>query len=188
MVKIIAIIGEAGSGKDYLVKKLIFNYPDLFHEIVSCTTRPRRENEIDGIHYHFLTKDQFLTSMATGNMLETTYFRGWYYGTLLDSLNPEKVNLGVFNPEGIRSLLKKEKVQVIVYRLRVDAKERILRQLNREKDPNVDEIIRRYNTDKEDFSKLDFINIELPNNRFEDIQHNLKIISTSARADWDKKD
>ena len=38
MVKIIAIIGEAGSGKDYLVKKLIFNYPDLFHEIVSCTT------------------------------------------------------------------------------------------------------------------------------------------------------
>lgn len=57
MVKIIAIIGEAGSGKDYLVKKLIFNYPDLFHEIVSCTTRPRRENEIDGIHYHFLTKD-----------------------------------------------------------------------------------------------------------------------------------
>lgn len=65
--------------------------------------------------------------MATGNMLETTYFRGWYYGTLLDSLNPEKVNLGVFNPEGIRSLLKKEKVQVIVYRLRVDAKERILR-------------------------------------------------------------
>ena len=46
--RIIAIIGEAGSGKDSLIEKLIKN-KELFHKIIPCTTRPLRENEIDGV-------------------------------------------------------------------------------------------------------------------------------------------
>ena len=46
--RIIAIMGEAGSGKDSLVEKLIKN-KELFHKIIPCTTRPLRENEIDGV-------------------------------------------------------------------------------------------------------------------------------------------
>lgn len=46
--RIIAIMGEAGSGKDFLLEKLIKN-KELFHKIIPCTTRPLRENEVNGV-------------------------------------------------------------------------------------------------------------------------------------------
>ena len=53
---IIAIMGKAGSGKDTLCKALL-NEPEFLtaRPIVSCTTRPIRDYEKDGIDYHFLT-------------------------------------------------------------------------------------------------------------------------------------
>ena len=141
MIKIIAIIGEAGSGKDYLTKQLVKQYPLLFHEIVSCTTRPKRENEIDGVDYYFLSPEYFAQYKETKRMLETSEFRGWYYGTLLNSLSETKINLGVFNPEGAANILKQPGIETIVFRLIVPAKIRLIRQLTREEDPDCDEII-----------------------------------------------
>lgn len=55
--KILAIIGEAGSGKDTLMQEVLKVNHNL-HEIVSFTTRPPREGEKDGINYHlFLVKN-----------------------------------------------------------------------------------------------------------------------------------
>lgn len=187
MVKIIAIIGEAGTGKDFLVKELVKRYPELFHEIVSCTTRPKREKEYEGVNYYFLTQQQFLTNVINGRMLESTNFRGWYYGTLLDSLSQNKINLGVFNPAGVRSLIKNDNVEVVVYRLTVSKKERLLRQLNREENPDVDEIIRRYGTDNTDFGDIDFDYIELENSVIQNLAPNMEAIVSKARADWDNK-
>ena len=58
MYKIVALIGEAGSGKDTILRELIKACPDL-HEIVSCTTRPMREGEKDGINYYYYTNNEF---------------------------------------------------------------------------------------------------------------------------------
>lgn len=44
-VKLIALMGKAGSGKDTILKHLSSHYPDKYHEIISCTTRPPREGE-----------------------------------------------------------------------------------------------------------------------------------------------
>ena len=189
MVKIIAIMGEAGSGKDYLVKKLTRDYPELFHEIVSCTTRPKREREIDGVDYYYLSEDQFKANIQNNKMLEYAIFRNWFYGTLLDSLSETKINLGVFNPAGVESLLKNKNVQVIVYRLSVHPKERLLRQLTREEYPDVNEIIRRYETDKKDFavSPPTTINV-LINNNFDQLKENILTIVNKAKEDWDKSD
>ena len=60
--KIIALFGPAGSGKDYIQKKVMETGwgKEHLHEIISCTTRPPRENEKDGIDYHFLaTSEEF---------------------------------------------------------------------------------------------------------------------------------
>ena len=56
MYKIIAIIGEAGSGKDTIMRRVLEAAPHL-HEIVSCTTRPPRAGEIDGVNHHFMCPD-----------------------------------------------------------------------------------------------------------------------------------
>ena len=56
--KILAIIGQAGSGKDTLMKKVLA-INDNLHEIVSFTTRPPREGEVDGVNYHFIDGEEF---------------------------------------------------------------------------------------------------------------------------------
>ena len=137
--KIIAIIGEAGSGKDTLMKKALSAIPEL-NEIISCTTRPPREGEIDGINYNFISEEEFKQQ----RFLESTSFNGWMYGTPYNALSMSKINIGVFNPSGVRELLKNKNFDVKVYRVRASDKERLLRQLNREKNPNIKEIIRRF--------------------------------------------
>lgn len=154
MYKIIALIGESGAGKDAVLQELLKMRPDL-HEIISYTTRPMREGEEDGVNYFYLTPEEFVDKVANKKMLETTY-KKWFYGTGIDSLDKEKINVGVFNPDGVRTLLANEEVDLKVVRIMTKDKIRLIRQLNREKNPDVKEILRRYQADKKDFSNLRF--------------------------------
>ena len=169
-MKIVALMGEAGSGKDTILHKIMEKYPSYFHEIVSCTTRPPREGEKDGINYHFLSIDEFTRKILNGDMLEATEFNDWHYGTDRESLIIDKINIGVFNPEGIRCLQEDDNIELYVFYVRAADKQRLLRQLNREENPDVDEIIRRYKTDTQDFGYLEDIRYQiLENNTLEDI-------------------
>lgn len=169
-MKIVALMGEAGSGKDTILHKIMEKYPSYFHEIVSCTTRPPREGEKDGINYHFLSIDEFTRKILNGDMLEATEFNDWHYGTDRESLTIDKINIGVFNPEGIRGLQEDDNIELYVFYVRAAGKQRLLRQLNREENPDVDEIVRRYKTDTQDFGYLEDIRYQtLENNTLEDI-------------------
>jgi guanylate kinase len=168
-IKIICLIGEAGSGKDTIMKRVLAARQERLHEIVSCTTRPPREGEVDGVNYHFYSPEQFRQKIEDGEMLESTCFNSWFYGTGLDSLDKNKINIGVFNPAGIRSLEKNPNVETYVFWVKTDEKTRLIRQLEREKNPNVSEIVRRYSTDKEDFKNIDFAYKEIYNENRTDI-------------------
>ena len=115
-------------------------------------------------------------------MLEYTVFNDWYYGTDYDALDENKINIGVFNPAGIKSLLKRSDCNVKVFWISTSDKTRLLRQLNREENPNVKEIIRRYTTDKEDFGNIDFGFTILLNNDNNDIQRNIKEILSQVES------
>lgn len=154
--QIIAIIGESASGKDTVLKKTVEKHPELFHTIVSCTTRPKRDYEINGIDYLFLTIEDFTKKVLNGEMLEATDFNNWFYGTAIDSLSKEKINIGVFNPAGVEALLEDPRLNVEVVRVLCDDKTRLMRALNREQSPNCEEICRRFFTDKKDFSNINF--------------------------------
>ena len=114
-----------------------------------------RENEKDSINYYFLSEQEFYNRIVKGDFLETSRFNNWNYGTCRSSLSTELPNIGVFNPEGIYSLKQEKDIDLYVYRIKCSDKERLLRQLNREIEPNVDEIVRRYKTDKKDFAIFD---------------------------------
>jgi hypothetical protein len=88
-------------------------------------------------------------------MLECTVFNDWFYGTSYDSLRSDCINIGVFSPVAVEALIARPDVDVQIVRLRAGAKTRLLRQLNREDSPNVDEIVRRYSADKIDFDGVD---------------------------------
>lgn len=152
MYKIVALVGMSGSGKDYILRELCQS--NDYHEIISNTTRPIRENEQDGVNYHFLSEKEFMQKKHNGEMLETADFREWHYGTSYDNLDETKINIGVYNPTGFISLLNNTNVDVLSIMVSCSDKERVIRQLNREEHPDVDEIIRRYSTDKDDFDDM----------------------------------
>lgn len=167
MYDIIALTGMAGVGKDKMLKAVLKRMPGL-HEIVSCTTRPMREGEKEGVNYFYLTKEQFAEKVLNMEMLEATCFNDWFYGTALQSLDETVVNIGVFNPDGIDALLESPLVNVKVYYVQATDKNRLIRQLNREENPDVDEIVRRFKADKENFADIDYEYEVLPNNTMED--------------------
>lgn len=189
--KIIAICGKSAAGKDTFLRYVIKNNPEV-HEIISCTTRPPREGEVEGKNYFFLTNAQFADKYLKNEMLEVSEFRGWGYGTSLDGINPSLINVGVFNPAGIHSLMKNPKVDLYVVMVEASDKVRLSRSLDRETNPDVDEIVRRYMTDKkdfEDFSQLYEPDYIFDNNRMSwlDIDLASRNIVLLARCHWAEK-
>lgn len=154
MKRVMAFIGPAGAGKDTIAAMVHKALPGS-HMIVSCTTRPRRDYEIDGVHYHFITGEAFAEKVLNNDMLEATCFNDWFYGTMKSDLK-DGWNIGVFNPEGWISLWNMQDKDLKTYGFYVSskAKTRLLRQLNREEDPDINEIIRRYKADAEDFANM----------------------------------
>lgn len=83
---LLIIAGPAGSGKSTLSHRLVEEVPG-FGRVVTATTRAPREGEIDGVHYHFLTPEQFDEKVAAGDFLEWAWVHGKKrYGTLLSSV------------------------------------------------------------------------------------------------------
>lgn len=79
--KIIIIVAPSGTGKSTLIKQLVDDIPRLEWS-VSCTTRPRRNGETNGVDYFFMTAKEFLTKKENNEFLEWAQVHSNYYGTL----------------------------------------------------------------------------------------------------------
>ena len=75
----IVISGPAGSGKGTVMRHLLETGD--FAYSVSATTRAPREGEVAGVNYHYITREEFESRLASGGMLEYTEYCGNYYGT-----------------------------------------------------------------------------------------------------------
>ena len=74
------VSAPSGTGKTTLCENLRAT-PDFIYS-VSCTTRPPRKGEVDGVDYHFLKREDFQRIIDQGGMLEYALVHGNYYGTL----------------------------------------------------------------------------------------------------------
>jgi len=81
----IVVSAPSGAGKSTLCDRLVKDLPRLIYS-VSCTTRPPRGEEKDGVHYYFLSKKEFKTRAKNGEFLEYAKVHGNYYGTLEDTV------------------------------------------------------------------------------------------------------
>lgn len=78
---ILIVSGPSGSGKSTLCKK-VFEEFDGIEFSVSCTTRPPRSGEQDGVDYYFQTQEQFEKHIRNNDFIEYANVHGNYYGTL----------------------------------------------------------------------------------------------------------
>lgn len=80
MSKLFVISGSSGVGKGTVIKSFLEKHPD-FQLSISCTTRQKREGEIHGINYFFITKEEFKQCIENNEFLEWEEFSGNFYGT-----------------------------------------------------------------------------------------------------------
>lgn len=83
---VLVLSGPSGAGKSSLLNKIIDDIGECYFSI-STTTRPIREGEEDGVHYHFVSEDEFKKDIENEMFLEYALVHGNYYGT---SLKPVK--------------------------------------------------------------------------------------------------
>lgn len=85
--KIIIVSAPSGTGKSTIIKWLMEHKELRLSLSVSCTSRQPRPGEADGVHYHFITDDEFRRRIAAGEFLEyEEVYGGTLYGTLKQSV------------------------------------------------------------------------------------------------------
>ena len=83
---VLVLSGPSGAGKSSLINKISKDIGDFYFSI-STTTRAMREGEEEGVHYHFVSKEEFAKDIDEDHFLEHAVVHGNYYGT---SLKPVK--------------------------------------------------------------------------------------------------
>ncbi len=82
---LLVVSAPSGAGKSTLCNRLIEKFPGMTYS-VSCTTRAPRGREKNGVHYHFLSKEEFAARAARGEFLEHAEVHGNFYGTLKNTV------------------------------------------------------------------------------------------------------
>lgn len=151
--KILAIYGMSAAGKDTFLNHLSNNC-DL-NKILLTTSRPPREKEIDGVDYLFKKKKDILRD---DNFLWPIDYNNWIYAIAKESIKNDKINIGVFNLYWMKKLFEDndEHFDLMAIEISASDKDRLMRSLRREKNPDCDEICRRFLADKQDFNDVEF--------------------------------
>lgn len=103
--RIIVLTAPSGSGKTTIANRVMKAMPQLRFS-VSATTRERRAHERDGVHYHFVSPEEFQALIDDGEMLEyEEVYPGRYYGTLRSELEHSSVRTPVLLDIDVRGAL-----------------------------------------------------------------------------------
>lgn len=100
------ISGPSGVGKDSVIARLV-PLVDI-DTVVTVTTRRARENEINGVHYRFVTPEEFAAMRERGDLLESAFVHGNWYGVPADTVRASLARgrdvLIKVDPQGARSI------------------------------------------------------------------------------------
>ena len=154
---LLIISGPSGTGKGTLVKKLMDHDPS-FRFSCSVTTRKPRVGEIDGVHYHFVSVEEYDRLVRENAFLEHATVHGNHYGTLRKPveemmLKGENVLLDI-DPQGAISVMENAADYVSVFILPPSFEDLRVRLHTRNTDDPV-EIERRLNNARGEVQKVD---------------------------------
>ncbi len=159
----IVLSSPSGAGKTTITKKLSQKYPNIKISI-SHTTRKPRPNEIDGVDYHFVTREEFKKLIQKNNFYEHAKIFDNYYGTSKNSVN--KLHQGNYDVvfdidwQGTKQLSQFEELNLIkIFILPPDKKELKKRLIDRNQDNNkiVEKRLKQYETDIQHWFDYDYV-------------------------------
>lgn len=115
--KLVVISGASGVGKGTVLGIMMRKHPELRFS-VSATTRDPRPNEVDGVHYYFVTKERFEEMIAAGEFLEYDAHAANYYGTPRAQAEEKMANGSVLldiEPNGAKQVKQSAPEAVLVF-------------------------------------------------------------------------
>ena len=158
--KLVVVSGPSGVGKSTIVTEILSLFAGRLRLSVSATTRPPRPGEKEGIHYHFLTDEQFSERRQQGEFLETieVFGRGHWYGTLWSEVRPflaaGKWVLLEIDVDGAENVLRQFEEPVSIF-IRPNSFEELERRLRSRGTENEESIERRLSVARRELELAD---------------------------------
>jgi guanylate kinase len=116
---LIVISGPSGAGKGTVIGEFLKRDGENTEVSVSCTTRPPRGKEVDGVNYFFKTEEEFKSMIENGEFLEYAHVFGKYYGTpkaiVSEKLNAGKNVILEIDVQGAMQIKKNLKDAVLIF-------------------------------------------------------------------------
>ena len=179
----VILSSPSGVGKTTLTKKIQQKYPN-FKISVSHTTRIPRSNEVEGVDYHFVSKESFKKLIDQNQFYEYAKIFGNYYGTLRKTVDKDIISNDLIfdiDWQGTNQLSKFRNLKLIKIYLITNKDELKRRLINRNQNTE-DEITKRFNAFDEDIKRwkdYDYIiineNLETCFRQIENIIKNTKL-------------
>lgn len=168
--KIVVIVAPSGTGKSTLIEKLQKEYPSLEWS-VSYTTRPRRQGEINGRDYFFITEKEFVTRKDNDEFVEWAKVHSNYYGTLKSFID-EGLDLGknllfdldVQGCDSFKEVYGKEANVIFITPPNIEALEE---RLNKRGTDRAEVIAERLNNAKKELKRSDDFDYKVLNDDFD---------------------
>lgn len=159
---IYVIAGKGGAGKDTILKEVAKDLGKDIQVVVTSTSRPPRDGEVDGVDYNFETAEYFENNMDKFICVDKYMVEPHglcYYGVDLEKMKESKVKQAiVLSPSGARELKKKYRDQVKIIYIMATRKVREERYLKRENYSELakERVARRIEADDIDFDEFEF--------------------------------
>jgi len=155
---LIVISGPSGVGKDTIIEQMRVAMPEL-HYSVTATTRPRRPGEIDGVHYHFYTPEDFTHMVEAEGFLEHATVYGNLYGVPKSEVRRaiergQDVVVKV-DPQGAMTIRRLAPEALLIFLLPPDMEE-LARRLRSRKTDDPDALARRISIASREIATIEF--------------------------------
>ena len=149
---LVVVSGPSGVGKSTIVAELAKRRPQVV-PIVTATTRPRREGEVDKVHYHFLSKKEFARMRDEGGLLEWAAVHEHWYGTPIEQvrgiLAAGRDAILTIDPQGARSVRARVPDALLIFVMPPSIEDLASRLVNRGSEDAESLAIRRRNAEIE---------------------------------------
>lgn len=178
--KLFVLSGPSGTGKTTLIKKITDTLPHIVQSI-SFTTRKKREGEVDGKDYFFISQEEFDRGLKTDQFLEHVEIFGHYYATsrlwIDQQLMQGKNVVLVIDTQGALAL-KRQGVEIISIFLKPPSLEELRIRLKHRSSESDQEIEKRIRTAEDELKQAQYYDFIVVNDKLEQAYQDLKEIFT----------
>lgn len=186
---LIIISGTTCAGKGTVIKKLLANHNDIVLS-TSYTSRPKRESEIDGVDYYFVSQEEFENKIKNGDFLEYAQVQyGAYYGTpkkeVLELLDSGKDVILEIDVQGAKQIKELYPETILIFIMAPSMRE-VKRRIMMRGDENIDQIISRFKVAYNEINQINNYNYVVVNDDLDNAVAKVEAILVSEKLRVDR--